>query len=101
MQSPQGDSCFPTYYTRWPSLECAVLKTTTPRRRRPEDLTAREREVLQHIWSGLKNREIASRLKISVKTVETHRATMMKKVRVSNTAQLLKAAIQDGMIQIR
>ena len=72
-----------------------------PRRKRPESLTNREQEILQLIWTGLKNREIAQRLKISVKTGEAHRATMMKKVRVSNTAQLLKAAIQDGMIQIR
>lgn len=76
-------------------------REASPRRKRPEALTNREQEILQLIWTGLKNREIAQRLKISVKTVEAHRATMMKKVRVSNTAQLLKAAIQDGMIQIR
>lgn len=75
--------------------------THAPKRKRPEALTKREHEILQLIWSGLKNREIAQRLKISVKTVEAHRATMMKKVRVSNTAQLLKAAIQDGIIQPR
>lgn len=69
-------------------------------RRRPEDLTPREQQILGLIWGGLKNREIAVRLKISVKTVEAHRATMMKKVRVSNTAQLLKAAIQDRLIPI-
>ena len=67
--------------------------------KRPEALTKREHEILQLIWSGLKNREIAQQLKISVKTVEAHRAAMMKKVRVSNTAQLLKAAIQDGIVQ--
>ena len=49
----------------------------------------------------MKNREIGQQLSISVKTVEAHRANMMKKVRVSNTAQLLKAAIQDGRIKIR
>ena len=76
-------------------------ESSSPRRKRPEALTNREQEILQLIWTGLKNREIAQRLKISVKTVEAHRATRMKKVRVSNTAQLLKAAIQDGMIQIR
>ena len=64
-------------------------------------LTDREQEILQLIWNGLKNREIGTRLKISVKTVEAHRANMMKKVRVSNTAQLLKAAIQGGMIHVR
>ncbi len=72
-----------------------------PRRKRPEALTRREHEILQLIWAGLKNKEIAQRLKISVKTVEAHRANMMKKVRVSNTAQLLKASIQGGMIEVR
>jgi DNA-binding NarL/FixJ family response regulator len=72
-----------------------------PKRKRPESLTEREEEILQLIWSGLKNKEIAERLKISVKTVEAHRANMMKKVRVSNAAQLLNAAIQEGLIQIK
>ena len=71
------------------------------RRKRPEALTEREQEILQLIWSGLKNKEIAERLSISVKTVEAHRANMMKKVRVSNAAQLLNAAIQEGLIQIQ
>ena len=72
-----------------------------PRRKRPEALTHREREILQLIWTGFKNKEVAQRLKISVKTVEAHRANMMKKIRVSNTAQLLKAAIQEGMIAVQ
>ena len=72
----------------------------TARPRRPEDLTPRERQILQLIWSGLRNGAIASELQISVKTVEAHRATMMKKLRVSNTAQLIKAAIHEGLISI-
>lgn len=71
------------------------------RKKRPEALTEREQEILQLIWSGLKNKEIALSLKISVKTVEAHRANMMKKVRVSNAAQLLNAAIQEGLIHVR
>lgn len=70
-------------------------------RRRPESLTHREQEILELIWAGLKNREIGQRLTISVKTVEAHRANMMKKVRVSNAAQLLKAAIQGGLLKVR
>jgi DNA-binding NarL/FixJ family response regulator len=70
-------------------------------KKRPESLTGREQEILELIWSGLKNREIGQQLSISVKTVEAHRANMMKKVRVSNTAQLLKAAIHDGLLKIR
>lgn len=72
-----------------------------PRKKRPEALTSREQEILDLIWSGFKNKEIGQRLKISVKTVEAHRANMMKKIRVSNTAQLLKAAIQGKMLKLR
>jgi DNA-binding NarL/FixJ family response regulator len=68
------------------------------RRHRPEDLTPREREILEQVWSGCTNRSIARQLGISVKTVEAHRANMMKKLRVSNTAQLLKAAIESGLL---
>lgn len=72
-----------------------------PRPRRPESLTSREQEILELIWAGFKNKEIGQRLKISVKTVEAHRANMMKKLRVSNTAQLLKTAIQGGSLRVR
>lgn len=64
-------------------------------------LTDREQEIMSLIWNGMKNREIGDRLQISVKTVEAHRANMMKKLRVSNTAQLLKAGIEEGFIRIR
>lgn len=70
-----------------------------PTRRRSHELTKRERQILQLIWSGLKNKEIGRRLKISVKTVEAHRANMMKKLDVSNTAQLLKSALTGGMVK--
>ena len=72
-----------------------------PRKKRPESLTTREQEILELIWAGFKNKEVGQRLKISVKTVEAHRANMMKKLRVSNTAQLLKTAIQSGALKIR
>lgn len=70
----------------------------TVRRHRPEDLTPREREILQRVWSGFTNRHIALQLGISIKTVEAHRANMMKKLRVSNTAQLLKTALETGLL---
>jgi len=76
-------------------------QSKTPRPRRPEDLTSREKEILELIWNGLISREIASRLKISIKTVETHRATIMHKLRVSNTAQLLKTAIEGDLITVK
>jgi DNA-binding NarL/FixJ family response regulator len=64
-------------------------------------VTTREQEILELIWAGFKNKEIGQRLKISVKTVEAHRSNMMKKMRVSNTAQLLRTAIDGSMIRIR
>ena len=63
-------------------------------------LTDREMEILQVIWEGLSNKEIGSRLQISVKTVEAHRANMMKKFRVSSASQLLKLALEQGFIKI-
>ncbi len=67
-------------------------------KRRPEDLTPREQEILQLVWAGLTNRTIAEQLHISIKTAEAHRANMMKKLRVSNIAQLLKTALEEGLL---
>ncbi len=67
-------------------------------KRRPEDLTPREQEILQLVWAGLTNRIIAEQLHISIKTAEAHRANMMKKLRVSNIAQLLKTALEEGLL---
>lgn len=71
------------------------------RQRRSGSLTSREQQIIELIWAGSINKEIGHRLKISVKTVEAHRSNMMKKLRVSNTAQLLKGAIQSGILRIR
>jgi DNA-binding NarL/FixJ family response regulator len=75
-----------------------AVAETPARRHRPEDLTPREREILDQVWSGCTNRSIAQQLGISIKTVEAHRANMMKKLRVSNTAQLLKTALESGLL---
>jgi DNA-binding NarL/FixJ family response regulator len=64
-------------------------------------LTEREQEVLNLIWNGLKNREIGEELKISHKTVEAHRANMMKKLRATNAAQLLKSCFEQGFLRHR
>jgi DNA-binding NarL/FixJ family response regulator len=71
---------------------------TVTAKRRPEDLTPREHEILQLVWAGLTNRTIAEQLHISIKTAEAHRANMMKKLRVSNIAQLLKTALEEGLL---
>ena len=60
-------------------------------------LTTREREVLQLIAEGKSNREIAELLFISVRTVENHRANIMRKLNLKRTADLVKYAIKSGL----
>lgn len=61
-------------------------------------LTARELEVLQLICDGLTNRDIATRLKLSVNTVAVHRANIMNALGVHKTAELVVYALQRGLI---
>lgn len=63
-------------------------------------LTDRETEIVRLIWAGFSNAEIGTRLAISTKTVEAHRANMMKKYRACNTAQLLRQALTERVIFI-
>jgi DNA-binding NarL/FixJ family response regulator len=63
-------------------------------------LTAREREVLQLIAEGHSTRDAAARLHVSVKTVETHRMHIMKKLKVKSVAELTKAAIAGGLTTV-
>lgn len=60
-------------------------------------LTCREREVLQLITQGRSTREIAARLFISIKTVETHRQQIMKKLQLYTVPELTKYAIREGL----
>ena len=59
-----------------------------------EKLTNREREVFFLVAQGHKNNEIASRLSISVRTVETHRANVMRKLGLNSQADLIRYALQ-------
>ena len=63
-------------------------------------LSAREREVLQLIAEGWSTKQIAAHLYVSVKTVETHRRQIMKKLDLHNIADLTKYAIREGMTSI-
>jgi DNA-binding NarL/FixJ family response regulator len=62
-------------------------------------LTHREREVVQQVAEGRINKEIAQRLTISVKTVETHRASAMRKLKLRTTADLVRYAVRNQLIQ--
>ena len=63
-----------------------------------ETLTRREREILKLIAEGYKNKEISDYLCISVKTVETHRANLMRKLDLHNTAALVALATEKGLV---
>lgn len=62
-------------------------------------LTSRENEVLQLIAEGKANKETAHELSISIKTVEKHRATLMTKLNIHDTASLARYAISRGIIE--
>jgi len=60
-------------------------------------LTIREREVLQMLAEGRATKDIASLLNLSIKTVETHRQNIMRKINKHNIAELTKYAIVEGI----
>jgi DNA-binding NarL/FixJ family response regulator len=61
-------------------------------------LTEREIQIVRLVAEGMSSREIAERLTISVKTVDTHRANIMEKLEARNSAELIKAAIRKGIL---
>jgi DNA-binding NarL/FixJ family response regulator len=62
-------------------------------------LTAREREIVQLLAEGLSNKEVATKLKISTKTVETHRANLMRKLRLHSLGDLVRYAIRNHLVE--
>jgi DNA-binding NarL/FixJ family response regulator len=63
------------------------------------ELTPREREILQLLGEGHSNKAISARLDISVKTVETHRAAVMRKLSIKSFAQLVRYAIRNRIVE--
>jgi len=61
-------------------------------------LTSREREVLQMIAEGKTNKEIATTLKLSVYTVDAHRAKIMEKLNLHSTGELVRFAVRKGLV---
>jgi DNA-binding NarL/FixJ family response regulator len=64
-----------------------------------ERLTSREREIVQLLAEGNSNKAIASRLDLSVKTVETHRASIMRKLELNSLADVVRFAVRNHIIQ--
>ena len=79
----------------------ALLDAALDRRSRTAGLlTARERTIVQLIAEGRTNKEICPILQISIKTVETHRASALRKLGARTTADLIRYAIRNRMINV-
>jgi DNA-binding NarL/FixJ family response regulator len=82
-----------------------VLDDYMRRAERDEDgvahaaVTAREREIIQLLAEGRSNKEAASTLGISVKTIEAHRANIMRKLHLRSISELVRYAIRNKMVQ--
>jgi DNA-binding NarL/FixJ family response regulator len=74
--------------------------TKRPQVKKTTDLTKREEEVLALIANGRSLKEVADDLFISIKTVESHKMHIQDKLGLTNTAQLVKYAIEHGLIEL-
>lgn len=84
-----------------PALGAQLVQAEAEERARAEadPLTDREREVLRLLALGHTNQEIAKALFLSVRTVETHRAHIMQKLRLSTRAELVRHAMAQGLLE--
>jgi len=65
-----------------------------------DNLTNREREILHYVVEGNNNTSIAKQLYISIRTVETHKSSIMRKLNLGNTVDLIKFAIKNKLIEL-
>lgn len=85
-----------------PSISGEVInryvRQPRPQKNPLDTLTQKEREILTLIAEGYKNKEMADKLFVSVKTIEFHRLNLMKKLDIHNQAALIRFAIRSGML---
>jgi len=89
-----------------PSVAYALVADYAERSARPapatsdsyDTLTSREREVLQLVGEGYTNQEIADRLQLSIKTVQSHRAAVMQKLGLRDVTHLVRYAVRRGLV---
>ena len=82
-----------------PGVSAAVVDAYRSKKDPGDLLTSREREVLQLVAEGKTTREIASLLGVSVKTAESHRTHVMRKLDIHETASLVRYAVRRGLIE--
>jgi len=85
-----------------PGIPRHVLESLGRGRTDPyEDLTTRERQVLQLVAEGKTSRDVAEVLNLAVKTVDTHRSNLMRKLNIHDQTALVKFAIRKGIVTAR
>jgi DNA-binding NarL/FixJ family response regulator len=87
------------YFSPPVQRELTALLRTPAAPRVVDTLTEREREVLTLVATGLSTKEIAAQLVISTRTVETHRANLMRKLNLKSVALLTQFALREGLIE--
>ena len=96
----KGNAYFsPAIALRLREQTCRPVETAPPTKSPAVELTIREAEVLQLIAEGFANKQIASELGLSVKTVEKHRQQVMNKLDIHDTAGLVRHAAAKGIIE--
>ena len=80
-------------------LDRYVGQTPEANRVSANALTSREREVIQLVSEGKSNKEVASALGVSVKTVEAHRASVMHKLKLHSASELVRYAIRNKIVE--
>lgn len=80
-----------------PSASCAAVRGSPGAGPHPSILTAREREIARLVTSGRSSKEIARELGLSTRTVENHRASLMQKLAVRDTARLVRWCLEHGL----
>jgi len=87
-----------------PSVAEVVLKGYLRQNARPEtpermqELTTREREVVQLLAEGKGNKEVAVAMRVSVKTVEAHRSNINRKLSIRSTSELVRYAVRNAIV---
>ncbi|TMA27376.1 MAG: response regulator transcription factor [Deltaproteobacteria bacterium] len=82
-----------------PNISRSVVEAYMTKDLSTDLLTARERQVLQMVGEGKSTKDVAKMLGISAKTAESHRARLMQKLDIHETASLVRYAIRRGLVQ--
>jgi DNA-binding NarL/FixJ family response regulator len=80
-------------------LDGFLKEASGPEQTSKDVITPREREIIQLLAEGHSNKEAAARLSISVKTIEAHRANIMRKLRLRSVSDLVRYAIRNKIVQ--